>query len=198
LKKKSDAKKELTKEKNILSLTWIQQKGNPPPEIPTVQDLIDRGEKFKTIVIEPSGTQLSRWSKLELSGYIAEEFKVSELRYPTPVDVGVCLIVIKMGHLKTGLKLLDACGFEYRDIFIPQQTSPMLVRMSEESVILRGERDKGPTPKVGFEDTQLSSIRDVAEKIGKPPYVYISESLIPNDAHPYHPGWTICGKLDER
>jgi hypothetical protein len=192
LKKKVDAKKEQTKEDIILGLTIIKKTGDEWDGHPTVQDLVDRGEKFKTIVIKPSPEQMRRWGKLELSGYIAEEFNVAELRYPTPVDVGLCLIAIEMKNLKTGLKLLDACGFEYRDIFVPQQSVPMLTRMSEETVILRGERDKGTTPNVAFADTTTQSLLDIAEKIGKKPYLCIlGEGVGWRDVIP-NTHWQFC------
>ena len=187
LKKKIDAKKESIKEKNILSLTDATT-NTPVPKQPSLQDFIDRDKKFKTIVILPSEKQIARWRKLELSGYIAEEFPVSELRYPTPVDVGLCLIRIKMKDLKTGLKLLDACGYEYRDIFVPKQSVPMLVRMSEEEIILRGERDKGKTPDVAFSSTSTEDILSIAEAIGKKPYLLISTEGTDRDK------WSGCSE----
>jgi hypothetical protein len=97
-----------------------------------------------------------------------------------------------MKNLKTGLKLLDACGFEYRDIFVPQQSVPMLTRMSEETVILRGERDKGTTPNVAFADTTTQSLLDIAEKIGKKPYLCIlGEGVGWRDVIP-NTHWQFC------
>ena len=114
----------------------------PNPVCKTLEDHLSDNVRFRCFVIMPSDSQINRWSNEGLfANDIAEDFPLHDLRAPSMKQSVSCLIKIKMKDIDTGIKLLSAWGFSYRDVAVPPIEKTCTI-IDDSYVLLRGERGK--------------------------------------------------------
>jgi hypothetical protein len=123
----------------ILSLSGgnlsSNQQGN------SLEDYIQGNHRFRSFVVIPPQSLMKKWSD---GGYfasdIADEFPLHELRAPSMAETLSCLIRVKMKDIETGIKLINAWGFSYRDVVVPPTSSDHCAILNDVDVLVRGER----------------------------------------------------------
>lgn len=123
----------------ILSLSGgnlsSNQQGN------SLEGYIEGNHRFRSFVVIPPKILMQKWSD---GGYfasdIADEFPLHELRAPSMAETLSCLIRVKMKDIETGIKLINAWGFSYRDVVVPPTSSDHCTILNDVDVLVRGER----------------------------------------------------------
>ncbi len=127
---------------------------------------VEEGLKVRTIAMAPPNDLLSRWGDPAfLKSAIPDEFPVSELRGKSESEFITCLIRVPNVRIDVGIKLLNACGFNYRRTFFH------LSKSTKGEVVLLGQRGMGGS--VG--DIEETDLADIAERIGSGPYMMLFE-----------------------
>jgi hypothetical protein len=107
----------------------------------TLEDHIQNKSRFRSFVVIPPKILMQKWSD---GGYfssdIADEFPLHELRAPSMAETLSCLIRVKMKDIETGIKLINAWGFSYRDVVVPPTSSDHCAILNDVDVLVRGER----------------------------------------------------------
>lgn len=172
LKKK--AKKE--REQRVISLAGRE-------EIPTsskvrLTDLLDQGAVFRTFVAVPPRELLSQWGDDGvLAMDIADQFPAANLRAPSMSEVVTCFISVSANQVQAGLKMLEAFGFTYRDMFVSKGGGDGLTLIKSEAIILRGERGIGKTPSMTtIASDKLDDLLSFAEVAGAGPHLLLFET----------------------
>lgn len=110
----------------------------------SLQDYLKSENRFRSFVIIPPKALMQKWSD---NGYfasdIAEEFPLHELRAPSMLETLTCLIKVKMKEIETGIKLINAWGFSYRDTIVPPTSNDQCTILNDADVLVRGERGQG-------------------------------------------------------
>ena len=131
---------QLRRQNAILSLSGASLAPNPLCK--TLEEHLADKVRFRSFVIIPTDSQISRWSNEGLfPNDIAEDFPLHDLRAPSMRHAVSCLIKVKMKDLDVGMKLLNAWGFSYRDVAVPPVEKSCTV-IDDNYVLLRGERGK--------------------------------------------------------
>jgi hypothetical protein len=126
----------------ILSLSGGRFAPDRPAE--TLDEYLADNTRFRSFVVIPPDRLMRKWSD---NGYfasdIAEEFSLHDLRAPSMAETLSCLIKVKMRDIETGIKLINAWGFAYRDTIVPPSANDRCTVLVDEYVLLRGERGQG-------------------------------------------------------
>jgi hypothetical protein len=163
------------RENAILSLSNSKLANNS--QCKSLDEHLKDNVRFRSFVVIPSEKQISRWSD---DGYfahdISEEFPLHDLRTPSMKLSVSCLIKIRMRNIDTGLKLLNAWGFSYRDIAVPP-TEKKYTILDNSYVLLRGERGQRKNiPLKVFKSFETNDILDFAEKLSASPNILVFEN----------------------
>ena len=138
-------RKKKQREKNILSLgdgVVVDETTTS-----TIGELITQNRKFRSFIVTPSKKILSKWGDDGVSEIdILMEYPLHELRTPSISGVVTCLVVVPMKSIDVGLKILTSFGFRYRDTYTPPNSSSKLQRLSNEMIVVRGERGFSGNP----------------------------------------------------
>ena len=166
---------QLRRQNAILSLSDARLA--PNPRCKSLEKHIADNVRFRCFVITPSDKQISRWSN---EGYfpndIAEEFPLHDLRAPSMRQPVSCLIKIKMRDIETGIKLLNAWGFAYRDIGVPPVEKSCTI-IDDSYVLLRGERGKRKRIATkSFASLEIDDILGFAERISGDPNLLVFQT----------------------
>ena len=133
---------QLRRQDAILSLSGGKLAPDQPAE--TLDEYLADKTRFRSFVVIPSETQMRKWSD---NGYfasdIADEFPLHDLRAPSMAETLSCFIKVKMKDMETGIKLINAWGFAYRDTVVPPSSNDRCTVLVDEYVLLRGERGQG-------------------------------------------------------
>lgn len=172
LKKK--AKKE--REQRIINLAGRGE--IPASDKVSLMDLLDQGAVFRTFVVVPPRDLLSKWGDDGILAMdIADQFPAANLRPPSMSEVVTCLISVPANHVQAGLKILEAFGFTYRDMFIPNGGGEGLTLIKSEAIILRGERGIGKAAAMTtIASAQLDDLLSFAEVAGAGPHLLLFET----------------------
>ena len=141
----------------------------------TLSGFLDKQIVYKNYVVLPPNDLLSKWGKDDVfSSDIAEEFALVDLRAPSQKDFLQCLIVVPAHHVETGLKILSAFGFSYRDMYVPSLDSSDYQNLKHQDIVLRGERGSGSfDQKATLASTSLDDLLVFAEQIGSAPNLLV-------------------------
>lgn len=146
-------------------------------EANTLKELIDKGNLFRTFVIIPPSELLTKWGD---DGVFADDihnqFPIAELRGMSSLEVINCLICVRSKQIDTAIKILYSCGFNYRDIFIPQENllTNGYKKIKDELIIVHGQRGMGSSSDMNSTSTgSLDSILELAEEVGSGPYLLV-------------------------
>lgn len=179
---------QLRRQNAILSLSGASLAPNPLCK--TLEDHLADKVRFRSFVIMPTDSQISRWSNEGLfANDIAEEFPLHDLRAPSMKQPVSCLIKVKMRDIETGIKLLNAWGFSYRDIGVPPVEKSCSI-LDESYVLLRGERGKRKTlVSKSFGSLDTEDILEFAERISGSPSLLVFQT---SDRE----GWSSLPEVD--
>lgn len=131
----------------------------------SIDELISENKKFRSFVINLPTELIQRWGDDGISELdVMSEFPLHDLRTPSISEVVSCLLVIPMNKIDVGIKVLNSFGFTYRDTFIPTQTSSNLQRLTNEKVVIRGERGFSGNPPSN--EISSSKTKDVVSWVG--------------------------------
>ena len=126
----------------ILSLSGGKFAPDRPAE--SLEEYLEDKTRFRSFVVIPPEVLMRKWSD---NGYfasdIAEEFPLHDLRAPSMAETLSCLIKVRMRDIETGIKLINAWGFAYRDAIVPPTSNDRCTVLVDEYVLLRGERGQG-------------------------------------------------------
>ena len=129
----------IKRSRKILSLS-----GNSYNSISTVKNIktyLKENKKFGSFVIIPSERQIKSWSDNGLfPSEISNEIPLHELRIPSISQTLCCFIKVKLKKIETGIKLLNAWGFTFRDILVPCINKAKYNILNNENILIRGER----------------------------------------------------------
>jgi len=112
---------------------------------------------------------------------IGDEFPLHELRSPSMSVTNVALVIVPIKYIATGLKILRAFGFNYRDTFVPNSGYEDLILMNNEAIVLRGERGKTQSLKTSY--VPSDSLDDLTEWMSEN-YVAPFVSVFSETNHP--------------
>lgn len=146
-------------------------------EAKNLKELIQNGNLFRTFLIIPPNELLTKWGD---DGVFADDihnqFPIAELRGMSSLEVINCLICVRSKQIDTAIKILYSCGFNYRDIFIPNEN--LLIngykKIKDELIIVHGQRGMGSSSNINSTSSgSLDSILELAEEIGSGPYLLV-------------------------
>jgi hypothetical protein len=133
---------QLRRQEAIMSLSGGRFSPDRPAE--TLPEYLEDKTRFRSFVVIPSESQMRKWGD---NGYfasdIADEFPLHDLRAPSMAETLTCLIKVKMRDIETGIKLINAWGFAYRDTVVPPTSNDRCTVLVDEYVLVRGERGQG-------------------------------------------------------
>ena len=129
-----------------------------------LNSLLNDRRTFQSFVVKLNKKQLSQWSEGYLEDDIAKDFPVSELRDLSIKQTVQCLIILPAKSINIGLKVLQAFGFTYRDMFIPSLKSEGLSHINNGAIVIRGENGS-PRSILGkhIKDSNINNVLDFAE-----------------------------------
>lgn len=177
------------RENKLLSLSDAEVVTNTiATNILPISKLTSTNQKFRTIFIDPPKSIIDWASKSGVfSSDIAEKYPIAELRAPSTKITVEGFVYCPAHQIDGGLKILDASGFEFRDIIVPSSGHLGFELLRNEKVLIRGER--GAASRLTLEsgiETDLYGALTIAELIGSEPRVLIFASET-------YDGWT-CAK----
>lgn len=146
------------------------------------------GERFATILMLPSTGEQTALSKEEiLSSDIADRWDLAALRMPSQAEAVQGFVYCEARYLAAGMKLLDAAGFKYRDMFVPVRGAEGLTLLNQQKLLLRGERGGSrlniqPT---GTYPISEAGALDIAAKLGEKPRLLLFQTTAED-------GWTCA------
>ncbi len=192
LKKASERwkkKNQNNREVKILSLSASDTsyvKGST--KIEPLSKIFSGDKKYRTIFISPTPQLIKdACNHGVLSSDIAEQYPIADLRAPSTAITVQGFVYCAANQIDGGLKILNACGFEFRDIIVPCNGDQGFNLLNRDKILIRGERGAENHPKLrsGME-TSLQGALTIAEELGDKPrlYIFASES---------YEGWT-CAK----
>ena len=133
---------QVRRQEAIMSLSGGRFSPDRPAE--TLDEYLEDKTRFRSFVVIPPDLLMRKWSD---NGYfssdIADEFPLHDLRAPSMAETLSCLIKVKMRDIETGIKLINAWGFSYRDTVVPPTSNDSCTVLADEYVLLRGERGQG-------------------------------------------------------
>ena len=133
---------QVRRQEAIMSLSGGIFSPDRPAE--TLPEYLEDKTRFRSFVVIPSESQMRKWSD---NGYFAsdigDEFPLHDLRAPSMAETLSCLIKVKMRDIETGIKLINAWGFAYRDTVVPPTSNDRCTVLVDEYVLVRGERGQG-------------------------------------------------------
>ena len=170
----------------ILSLGG-QQLANPTTnkKSQSIDQLLKSKLTFKSFLIIPDTEQIRDWGAMDFEDDISQDFPLLDLRHTSHLDALQCLIKVPVKDIPTGLKCLEAFGFEYRDMLLPSQKNAEYEIRKNEDVLIRGERGRGKVTNMQIKGDTLDAILDYIEDIGSSPYLVVGERTDRKD-------WMIC------
>lgn len=170
----------------ILSLGG-QQLANPTTnkKSQTIDQLLKSKLTFKSFLVIPDAEQIRDWGAMDYEDDISENFPLLDLRHTSHIDALQCLIKVPVKDIPTGLKCLEAFGFEYRDMLLPSQKNAEYEIRKNEDVLIRGERGRGKVSNMQIKGDTLDAILDYLEDIGSSPYLIVGTDTDRKD-------WMIC------
>jgi hypothetical protein len=81
-------------------------------------DLLKNKKTFRTILINPPNEDLKWMDDPSIySSDIANKYQIADLRSPSVKETVQGFVYCPANYISAGLKLLEASGFEYRDLF---------------------------------------------------------------------------------
>ena len=147
--------------------------------------LLEKKSVFKTIFID-IGDEALRWSARQgvFAMDVAEKYPIADLRSPSVAETVMGFVLCRADLIDGGIKLLEASGFEYRDLFSPSSGSSGYELLREHEVVLRGERGTKKSFRQDFNtDASTDGALSIAEALGKEPRLLISKDVT-------REGWT--------
>jgi hypothetical protein len=174
------------REKNLLSLSESSVSSSTlTSKIGNLTELIEANVKFRTIFIDPPSSLIGKACDQDFfASDIAAQYPVADLRAPSSSKTLQGFVYCPAFQIDGGLKILDACGFEFRDIIFPSKGTNGYELLKNERVLLRGERGVSSLRKLeSGVDTGLIGALTIAEQIGFEPRLYVFASKP-------HEGWT--------
>ena len=142
----------------------------------TIEEHLQNNARYRSFVITPPSTLMSRWKD---NGYfssdIAEEFPLHELRAPSMAETLIVLIKLKMKEIETGIKLINAWGFSYRDVVVPpSEVGDKCSVIDDSDVLVRGERgQRRVLDTKTCASFETSDVLDFAEQISSGPNILV-------------------------
>ena len=164
LQKRITKKKKRIREREILSLS----QGSLPTKSNcyTIDQARKEKLRFRGFLIQPTSALLRKWKDDFVDEFqISDEYPLHLLRSPSMNVTNIALVIVPIKDIATGLKILRAFGFNYRDTFIPNSGYSDMILMSKEVVVLRGER--GKTQKLKSSYAPSDSLDDLSEWISE-------------------------------
>lgn len=176
----------INREKKLLSLSASEtQSSIETSSMGSLQKLLDSNKTFRTIFIDPPKSVIDWASKSGIfANDIDEKYHLADLRAPSTKTTVEGFVYCPAHQIDGGLKLLDAAGFEYRDIIVPCFGPDGFEYLRNEKVLIRGERGvpNRKTIEKGIE-ADLYGALAIAEEIGSEPRLYVFASEVID-------GWT--------
>jgi hypothetical protein len=137
--------------------------------------VIDSKQVYRTFFLSPSEKTLGWVAKSGvLPSDVAERYPIDTLRSPSQSETVQCFIYCGAQYVDAALKLLDAAGFAYRDIFVPSSGVDGFEYMKEQRVLVRGERGRATKFELSkhMEASDASALA-IAQSLGNEPYLYV-------------------------
>ena len=177
-------KRELVKSKKLSKSSRVGQLNNNSTgatigPVLSLSDLVEKNAIFRTFILTPPSELLTRWGDDGFSDVdIGNEFPISELRGMTDLSAINCFICVKSNRINVALKILNASGFSYRDIFTSKQPANGFGELKDELVIVFGQRGKEKTPIIApTKSLDLDSIVDLADQLSEGPTLVLFNKL---------------------
>lgn len=178
------------KSKREADLLNLQDKSLPTNTLSKRQsvsfaELLEKKAAFKTIFID-IGDEALKWASRQdtFAMDIAEKYPIADLRAPSVSETVMGFVLCRADLIDGGIKMLDASGFEYRDMFSPSSGSSGYELLREHEILLRGERGTKKTFRQDFNsDADMGGALSLAEALGAEPRLLISEDV-------QRDGWT--------
>lgn len=147
------------------------------------KQLLEGKDRFRTVFMNPDDELLIRIADPRTSlNDVHEKYQIAELRAPSQTVTVQGFVYCRDELIPAGRKLLEAAGFNYRDIFVPATGADGFKHLRGEKVLLRGERgaDQHMTLKATEEiEPGEAGARSIAVVLGNAPrlYVFASEPI---------------------
>lgn len=140
-----------------------------------LEELIKNKKTFRTILMNPPLEHL-RWmdDPSIYSSDIADKYQIADLRSPSVKETVQGFVYCPANYISAGLKLLEASGFEYRDLFFVSIGTEGFEHQSKQKIILRGERGKSGSIRLDqFVQGDDVGVTMIAESLGNEPRLYV-------------------------
>ncbi|OAI45008.1 hypothetical protein AYO43_08600 [Nitrospira sp. SCGC AG-212-E16] len=178
----SNAKKE--RERGLLDISGGQiASGDDGSALKPWKELIEGKDRFRTVFMNPDDRVLELINETSTSvNDVHDKYKIADLRTPSQTKTVQGFVYCSSEFIPAGRKLLEAAGFNYRDMFVPTTGTEGFEHIRREKVLLRGERgaDQHVTLKVTEEiEPGEAGARSIAVVLGSEPrlYVFASEPI---------------------
>lgn len=140
------------------------------------KELIDSKDRFRTVFMSPADRVLEWIAEPgTLINDIHDKYLLADLRSPSQTTTVQGFVYCSSELIPAGRKLLEAAGFNYRDMFVPITGANGFEHLRHEKVLLRGER--GTARRITFTATKEiesgeAGALSIAEALGSEPRLY--------------------------
>ncbi len=175
-KEKVASKRRREREKDILTLSDTSVANVATrSRLRDWKSILDSREVYRTFFLDPSEKTLGWIAKSGvLPSDVAEKYPIDTLRSPSQSETVQCFVYCGGQYIDAALKLLDAAGFAYRDIFVPSSGVDGFEYLKDQRVLVRGERGRATSFVLSkhMEATDASALA-IAQSLGGEPYLYV-------------------------
>ena len=145
----------------------------------SIVELIQANKKFRGFIVIPENKIIDRWSD---DGFfeedIYEKYPIRELQYPSTAETNHCLVLVPGSKIHVGLKILSAFGFNFRDFFAPTHSESGLTKISNDQVVVRGEKGTLISIKQNtIPSTNPEDLMELMESLSSGPYISVFEKM---------------------
>jgi hypothetical protein len=170
----SAAKKQ--REEKVLAVSGASPAADAAPSnVTSLADLVKAKEVFKTIYIDPPDSVIKLASDIGVFvEELAERYPIAELRAPSQGETVQGFVHCKASEIQAGLKLLNAAGFTFRDVFSPSSGVKGFDLLRGDKLLLRGERGAPTHPMLTSQvDATDAGAVKIAQELGGSPRLYV-------------------------
>lgn len=141
----------------------------------SLNEMVEKGVKVKTIVCCPPSDLLTKWSDPSLThSDLNNEFPISEIRGRSELQPINIFIVVTNNRIDVGLKILKSSGFSFRQVFYPKHTNSGFFGKKSDLIVVYGQRGAGGSGElIKSESLTLNGVIEISEKIGHKPYLLL-------------------------
>jgi hypothetical protein len=140
-----------------------------------LEDLLKNKKTYRTILINPTNEHLKWMNDPSIySSDIANKYKIADLRSPSVKETVQGFVYCPANYISAGLKILEASGFEYRDLFFVSIGTEGFEHQSKQKILLRGERGKSGSIRLeDYVQGDDEGATMIAESLGSEPRLYV-------------------------